>query len=60
MNKNLKQNASPNSSDIHFPDFINLYTKCNLKPYSFLGNDATLVSDNLLHFSKNIIRKYKS
>ena len=25
---------------------MNLYKKCTAKPYSFLVNDATLVSDN--------------
>ena len=48
----LKQIASQSSSDIDFQDFINLYKICNVKPYSFLGIDATLASDNLLHFSK--------
>ena len=50
--RELKQIASQSSSDIDFQDFINLYKICNVKPYSFLGIDATLASYNLLHFSK--------
>ena len=42
------------SSDITFKDFIKIYKKCTAEPYSFLVNDATLASDNLLRFTKNL------
>ena len=45
------------SSAIEFTDFINLYGKCTAKPYSFLLNDATLVSDNLLHLRHNLLKR---
>ena len=35
-------------------DFMNLYKTCTTKPYSLLVIDATLASDNLLHFRKNL------
>ena len=33
---------------------MNLYKKCNAKPYSFLDNDTTLASDNHLPFRCNL------
>ena len=33
---------------------INLYKKCTAKPFTFLVTGATLASDNLLRFRKNI------
>ena len=33
---------------------MNLYKKCTEKPYSFLVIDATLASDDPLHFRKNL------
>ena len=42
------------SSDIDFQDFMNLYKKCNSKPYSFLIIDTTIVSDNSSRFNKNL------
>ena len=36
---------------------MNLYKKCTAKPYSFLDIDATLASDNLLRFRKNLSEK---
>ena len=42
----LKQLAYQNSSDIDFQDFISLYDKCTVKPYSFLLTDNTFASDN--------------
>ena len=52
-----KQIASNNSSDIDFKDFMNLYKKCTAKPYSFLVTDAIPVSDNSLHFRKNLVER---
>ena len=42
------------SSDIDFQDFMNLYKKCNSKPYSFLIIDTAIVSDNSSRFNKNL------
>ena len=53
----LKQIASQNSSDIDINDFVNLYKKSTSKPYSFLVIDATLASDNPLHFRKNLMER---
>ena len=50
----LQQIACNQSSDIDFRDFMNLYNKCNAKPYSSLVSDTTLASDNPLRFRKNI------
>ena len=36
---------------------MNLYKKCTAKPFSFLVIDATLASDNPLHFRKNLVEK---
>ena len=33
---------------------MNLYKKCNSKPYSFLIIDTTIVSDNSSRFNKNL------
>ena len=49
--RELQKIALNHSSDIDFRDFIKEYTA---EPYSFLVNDATLASDNLLRFRKNI------
>ena len=47
-------------SDIDFRDFIKLYMKCTVKPYSFLVIDTILASDNPLRFRKNILEEYKN
>ena len=33
---------------------MNLYKKCTAKPYYFLVIDATVASDNPLHFGNNL------
>ena len=48
----LQQIAFNHSSDIDFKHFIKLYQKYTAKPCSFLVIDATLPSDNPLHFRK--------
>ena len=48
------------SSDINPKDFINIYRKCTVEPYSSFCNDTTLASDNPLrfrHFFLNINNK---
>ena len=49
----LQQNVF-NHSDIEFKDFMNLYKKCAGTPCSFFVIDATIASDNPLHFRKNL------
>ena len=51
----LKQLAYQNSSDIDFQDFISLYDKCTVKPYSFLLTDNTFASDNPSRSRNNLI-----
>ena len=48
--RELQQTALNHSSDINSKDFLKIYKRCTAKPYSFLVNDATLASDNLLRF----------
>ena len=52
--RELQQVAQKLSSDISTKDFMKIYKKCTTEPYSFLVNDITLASDNLLSFRKNI------
>ena len=52
--RELQQIAISHSSDIGFKDFIKIYKKCTDKPYSFLVNDTTLLSDDPLRFRKNL------
>ena len=56
----LQQNASINSSDINFKDFMNLYKKCTPKPYSFLVINATLGSDNSYVLEIILQKEYKN
>ena len=49
--------ALNHSSHAAFIDFIKIYKKCTAKSYSFLVNDITLPSDNLLRFRKNLLKK---
>ena len=53
--RQLQQIAFNHSSDIDFNVFMNLYKKFTAKPYSFLVVDATLASDNLSQFRKNLL-----
>ena len=53
----LKQIAFNYSLDIDFKDFMNLYKQFTVKEYSFLVIDATLASDNLLRFRKNLLKR---
>ena len=52
--RELQQIALNHSSDIIFKGFINIYKKCTAELYSFLVNNATLASNNLLRFKKNL------
>ena len=55
--RELQQIAFNHSSDIDFQDFMNPDKKCTAKRYTFLVIDATLASDDLLRFRKNLLEK---
>ena len=44
--RKLQQIALNHSSDVDFQEFMNLYDKCNAKPYSFFSYWCYLASDN--------------
>ena len=50
--RELQQIVLNHSSDTSAKDFIKIYKKYTAETYSFLVNDATLASDNLLRFRK--------
>ena len=54
--KEVQQIAINHSSDIDFKDFMKIYKKYTAESYSFLLNDTTLSSDNLLRFRKNLLK----
>ena len=54
--RELQQIPLNHSCDIDFKDFIKIYKKCTAEPYSFLVNDTTLPSDDLLRFRKNLLK----
>ena len=58
--RELQQIAINHSSDISTKDFVNIYIKCTVEPYSFFVNDTTLVSDNPLRFGKNLFKYNKN
>ena len=53
--RELRQIALNHSLDIDFKDFMKICKKYTADPYSFLVNDTTLSSDNLLIFRKNLL-----
>ena len=53
--RELQQIVLNHSSNIDFKDFLKIYKKCTVEPYSFLVNDTTLPSDNPLRFRKNLL-----
>ena len=54
--RELQQIASNHLTDIDFKDFMKLYKDYTKEPYSFLVNDKTLSSDNLLQFRNNLLK----
>ena len=52
--RELQQIAINHSSDINTKDFINIYKKCTDKPYSFLANDTSLLSNDPLRFRQSL------
>ena len=53
--RELQQIALNRSSDVDFKDFIKIYQKYAVEPYSFKVNYTTLPSNNPLRFRKNIL-----
>ena len=53
--RELQQIVLNHSSDIDFKDFMKIFKKYTAKPYSFLVNDTTLLSDDPLRFRKNLL-----
>ena len=58
--KELQQIATDHSSDISPKDFINIYRKCTVEPFSFFVNNTTLASDNPLRFRKLFLEHNKN
>ena len=54
--RELQQNAINHSSDTDFKEFMKIYKKCTIEPYSFLINDITLSLDNPLRFRENLLK----
>ena len=52
--KEIQQIALNHSSDNSAKDFIKIHKTFTGEPYSFLVNDTTLSSDNLLRFRKSL------
>ena len=50
----FQQIAYNHSSDVGFKDFLDIYKKCTVKPYSCFVIDCTLASDNPARFKKNL------
>ena len=53
--RELKQIALNHSSALGFKDFMKLDKDYTKQPFSFLVSHATLASDNLLRFKKNLL-----
>ena len=52
--REFQQIAINHSSDISTENFVNIYRKWTVVPYSFFVNDTTFASDNPLKFRKNL------
>ena len=50
--RELQQSTLNHSSDIDFKNFMKIYKKCTVEPYSFFVNDTTLPFGNPLRFRK--------
>ena len=51
--RELQQIESNHWYNIEFEEFMKLYKEYTKEPFSFLVSNATLSSDNPLHFRKN-------
>ena len=52
--RGLREIAINHSSDISAKDFINIYRKCTVEPYSVFFTDTKLASNNPLRFRENL------
>ena len=52
--REFKQIAMDDSSDINTNDFTNIYRQCTVESYSFFVSDTTLASDNPFRFRKKL------
>ena len=56
--RELREIAIKHSSDISPKDFVNIYKKCTVQPFSFFVNDTMLALSNPLRFRKNPLNIY--
>ena len=54
--RELQQTAFNHLTDIDFQGFMSLYKESSTQPYSFLVLDTTILSNNSLHFRKNLLQ----
>ena len=52
--REIQQIMSNHSPHVEFKDFMKLHEDDTEKPFSFLVNDASLSSDNLLRYRTNL------
>ena len=52
--RELQQIDTDHSADIDYKDFLKIYRKCTIEPYSFMTIDTTLPDDNPVRFRKNL------
>ena len=57
--RELQQIALNHWSDIEFEGYMNLYKDYTKESFSFLMNNTTSPSNNLLRFRRNLLRKSK-
>ena len=53
--RQLRNIASNYSADIDYKEFMNIYRKCTSELYSSLTIDSTLLANNSVTFTKNLL-----
>ena len=53
--RQLRNIASNYSADIDYKEFMNIYRKCTSELYSSLTIDSTLLTNNSVTFTKNLL-----
>ena len=53
--RQLRNIASNYSADIDYKEFMNIYRKCTSELYSSLTIDSTLLANNSITFTKNLL-----
>ena len=56
--RKLQLTTVNHSSDIDFKNFVKIYKTFTAEPHFFLVNDTSLLSDNPLRFTANLLNKY--